>query len=379
MVQKVAVIVGGYLGDEGKGKATCSLLDQYSLGETVLCVRAGGGTNTGATIYRGDKKISIHMLPVGAFMEGEKHAYIGSGVYVNLKILVDELALMRQVNGGNPPNKVFISRNAQIVFPHYIHQDEAKEESQQLGSTKNGVSIAARYKYGYSGVTMGMMEQNPKDFPTIADIFSEAIAFGAKLVEPYEFFTDTVNKNNWNVVVEGTQGVGLDVNHGFHYPYVSAGSFSTYGILDGVGYALAPDEVILVLKSYGSYFGPERMRGHFEDDDFRKFAGEYGTTTKRPRNLCWLDAERLRMVASVVRPTSIMVNCLDTLNWFAENGKTWSIMLDEGHSISFEDKAIVDGKLTRNGHMFINTLEEYCGAKVNYLGVGPKTEDIITR
>lgn len=379
MVSKIAVIVGGYLGDEGKGKATCELLDQYSIGEQALCVRAGGGTNTGATIYRGDKKIEVHMVPVGAFMENGAHAYIGSGVYVNLKILVDELALMRDVCGGSPPNKVFISRNAHIVFPQHIKEDEAKEEAQKLGSTKNGVSIAAQYKYGYNGITMGMVEQNIKDYPTIADHFSEVIAFGARLVDPYEFFTETVMPGKWNIVVEGTQGVGLDVNHGFHYPYVSAGSFSTFGILDGVGYALAPTEVIMVLKAYGSYFGPKRMRGHFEDDDFRNFAGEYGTTSGRPRNLCWLDAERLRVVSSVVRPTSIMVNCLDSLNWFAENRKTWSIMLDEGHSISFEDRVIVDGKLTKNGHMFINTLEEYCDAKVNYLGIGPKTKDLILR
>jgi adenylosuccinate synthase len=121
------------------------------------------------------------------------------------------------------------------------------------------------------------------------------------------------------------------------------------------------------------------MAGDFEDNEFRKYAGEFGTTTGRPRNLCWLEGMLLRRMASLVRPTSIMLNRLDTLNWFAENGKTWSIVLDDGHILSFDDKAIVDGKLTNAGNLFIETIEKYTGASVSLIGTGPRHTDIIER
>jgi adenylosuccinate synthase len=134
----------------------------------------------------------------------------------------------------------------------------------------------------------------------------------------------------------------------------------------------------MVLKCYGSYFGPQREQGDFEDDEFRDFAGEYGTTTKRPRNLCWLDAEKIRKVASLVRPTCIMLNCVDRLDWFTEHGKTWSLVID-GQRINFEDRPMVNGKLTTAGTIFVETIEEYAGAPVKFLGVGPKHDDIIER
>jgi adenylosuccinate synthase len=390
---RLAIVVGGYLGDEGKGKATQYYLQQYGAEKThrirhsVLCIRSSGGTNTGATIYSVAKgeKLDIHMLPAGAF-QPNCHSYIGSAVYVNLDILVKELRMRDKKHG-----RVFLSKNAHVVMPSHLREDAEKENGQKLGSTKNGVSVCAGRKYRYNGLTVGdlaTMSQRAKDrmftpehelhwlSKVMVQIQEE---FGVEIVDPFHLFRDVVEPNGWNMVLEGTQGVGLDVNHGFEYPYVSSGSFSTYGLLDGVGYALAPDEVCMVLKVYGSYFGPKRERGDFESEDFRKFAGEFGTTTGRPRNLCWLDAEHIQKVASLVQPTSIMLNCMDRLDWFADNHWNWKLVIDDTHTLQFEDKPIVDGKLTTAGALFVETIEEYAKAPVKFMGVGPRHEDVIER
>lgn len=378
---KLAVIVGGYLGDEGKGKATQTYLHEFRQGihsnsrsfEKILCIRSSGGSNTGATVHTGTgKKLGIHMLPAGAFLP-QCNSYLGNAVYVNIHILLDELKMRSEVLSKEECGRVFISKYAHVVTDDCLQRDAEKEAEQKLGSTKNGVSIAASDKYSYRGTTL---EQYLKSKPIWAKSLE---AYGVEIVDPLYLFQTIVEPAGWDMVLEGTQGVGLDVNHGFQYPFVSSGSFSTYGLLDGVGYALAPSEVCMVLKAYGSYFGPQRERGHFEDDDFRQFAGEFGTTTKRPRNLCWLDVEQIRKVASLVRPTAIMLNCMDKLDWFTEHGKPWSLLIDDGQKIDFDDKPIVNGRLTTAGTLYVETIEEYAGAPVKFLGVGPQHSDIIER
>ncbi len=374
---KVAVVVGGSLGDEGKGKVTAYVLERYNVGHEVLCIRSSGGTNTGATVWRRKGaedwvKIQIHMLPVGVFLPGGKHGYIGNGVYLNLDILEEELKLMHQVADGHPLNKVFISKYAHVVTKQCLEEDARKEAKQKLGSTKNGVSVAAGKKYRYEGTTLEKFLSKPGSghIKTVFDTFY------VEVVDPYEFFTEIVEPEDWNIVIEGTQGVNLDVNHG-NYPYVSSGSFSTYGLLDGVGYALSPDEVYMCLKAYNSYFGPMRMKSDFDDDEFRQFAGEYGTTTGRPRNLSWLDTADVRRAAQLIQPTHLVVNHFDSLNWFAENGREWRLWVDGEMSMGFSDKAWVNSKLTRQGAMFLDALKDAAKVRKIFIGTGPKSSDII--
>jgi adenylosuccinate synthase len=291
------------------------------------------------------------MLPAGAFLP-ECNAYLGNAVYVNVHILHKELKLRQEIVGSKGGG-VFLSNYAHVVTGDCLKRDEEKEAKQKMGSTKNGVSIAASDKYAYKGVTVKeWLAERPK-------WRKELESLGVDIVDPIDLFQNIVKPAGWNMVLEGTQGAGLDVNHGFQYPYVSSGSFTSFGLLDGVGYALAPDEICMVLKPYGSYFGPPRERGDFEDDDFRKFAGEFGTT--------------------MVRPSCIMLNCMDKLDYFSEHGKKWSLIIDDENKIDFEDKPMVDGKLTTAGALFVETIEEYTRAPVKFLGVGPKHDDIIER
>jgi len=73
------VIVGGFFGDEGKGKIVSylALKDNPS-----IVVRGGAGPNAGHTIADGDKVYKVRMLPSG-FLNKSSKVMIGPGVVIN--------------------------------------------------------------------------------------------------------------------------------------------------------------------------------------------------------------------------------------------------------------------------------------------------------
>src|SRR3990170_6460865 len=80
------VIVGGFYGDEGKGKiiAYLSIKDK-----PVIAVRGGVGANAGHTFVYNDETFKVRMLP-SAVLNPETKLLIGAGVLVTPKILIDE-------------------------------------------------------------------------------------------------------------------------------------------------------------------------------------------------------------------------------------------------------------------------------------------------
>src|SRR4029453_4796741 len=73
----VDVILGLQWGDEGKGK----IVDFFAKDYDVIA-RFQGGPNAGHTLYVGDKKIVLHQIPSGVFLEGWINL-IGSGVVLD--------------------------------------------------------------------------------------------------------------------------------------------------------------------------------------------------------------------------------------------------------------------------------------------------------
>ncbi len=81
---KVTSIIGLQFGDEGKGKFTDFLSQDYD-----IIVRYQGGDNAGHSIQINDKKFHVRLIPSGVFKG--KTVVIGNGVVLNPKILLSEL------------------------------------------------------------------------------------------------------------------------------------------------------------------------------------------------------------------------------------------------------------------------------------------------
>ena len=56
------IVIGGFFGDEGKGKIISYLAQKDN---PTIVVRGGAGPNAGHTIKDGDKTFKVRMLPSG--------------------------------------------------------------------------------------------------------------------------------------------------------------------------------------------------------------------------------------------------------------------------------------------------------------------------
>ena len=79
------VVVGLQYGDEGKGKIT----DVLSA-KSDYVVRFRGGDNAGHTVYVGDEKFVLHLLPSGV-LQCKGNVSLQNGVVVNPKSFIKEV------------------------------------------------------------------------------------------------------------------------------------------------------------------------------------------------------------------------------------------------------------------------------------------------
>jgi adenylosuccinate synthase len=79
------VVVGLQYGDEGKGKIT----DVLSA-KSDYVVRFQGGDNAGHTVYVGEEKFVLHLLPSGV-LQCKGKCIIANGVVVNPKAFLSEI------------------------------------------------------------------------------------------------------------------------------------------------------------------------------------------------------------------------------------------------------------------------------------------------
>src|ERR1700740_47703 len=99
------ILVGAQWGDEGKGKIIDVLTE-----EADIVVRTQGGNNAGHTVFIGEKKYVLHLVPSGILRPGKK-CVIGNGGVIDPVSLVEEIdglaKLKVKVNGN-----LFISETA---------------------------------------------------------------------------------------------------------------------------------------------------------------------------------------------------------------------------------------------------------------------------
>ena len=99
------VVVGGFFGDEGKGKIISHLA---SIDSPRIVVRGGAGPNAGHTIKHGGKTFKVRMLPSG-FLNESSEIMIGPGVVVDPNVLLGEIAEMQ--TGG----RTYVDANCGII------------------------------------------------------------------------------------------------------------------------------------------------------------------------------------------------------------------------------------------------------------------------
>jgi len=325
------VVVGGFFGDEGKGKiiSYLALKDNPS-----IVVRGGAGPNAGHTVKDGDRTYKIRMLPSG-FLNKKSKVMIGPGVVINPDVL------LKEINDFDVSNRAFVDRNCGVIEQTHLIEDSKGRLKDTIGSTGSGTGPANAER------AMRTLKL-AKDFESLSSY-----------LEDVPTAVNNALDSNENVLVEGTQGTHLSLWHGT-YPYVTSKDVTASAICSDIG--LGPkkvDEVMVVFKSYVTRVGTGPMENELTPEETSKKGwDEVGTVTGRQRRAAEFDFNLARKAIMLNSATQIAITKLDVLFPDCAN----KISLD---SLNTEAKS------------FIKKIEENLNVPVTLIGTGPNVNDVI--
>jgi adenylosuccinate synthase len=420
------VLLGAQWGDEGKGKATDLLGDRVD-----YVVRYQGGNNAGHTVVIGDQKYALHLLPSG-ILSPNVIPVIGNGVVIDPAVLLKEISDLNE--RGINTSKLKISTNAHLITPYHRTIDKVSERflgKSKIGTTGRGIGPAYADKINRIGIRVqdlfdpSILKQkieaalhdknqilvkvfNRKGI-TVDEVLDEYLGY-AQVLKPYvtdtSLLLDQALKAGKVVLLEGSQGTLLDVDHGT-YPFVTSSNPTAGGASTGSG--IGPTKitrVIGILKAYTTRVGSGPFPTELFDKDgdaLRKIGGEVGVTTGRNRRCGWFDAPIARYAVRVNGLTDFFLTKLDVLTGWEKipvcvayeiDGKRVEELpasqSDFHHAKPIYEylpgwkenistaKSVAD--LPKNAQEYVKFLEKVSGVQISAIGVGPgRDETIVVR
>ena len=325
------VVVGGFFGDEGKGKiiSYLALHDKPS-----IVVRGGAGPNAGHTIKDGDKTYKVRMLPSG-FLNKDAKVMVGPGVVVNPDVL------LKEVNDFGVDGRAFLDFNCGIIEKSHRDADSQGRLKEKIGSTGSGTGPANAER---AMRTLKLAKEIEQLKPYLIDV-------------PLE--VNSALDRNENVLIEGTQGTHLSLWHGT-YPFVTTKDVTASGICADVGVGPKKvDDVIVVFKAYLTRVGTGPMPGELSEEETSQLGWEeFGTVTGRLRRAAEFDFELAKRAVMLSSANQISITKLD---------------------VRFPNCAGITSynELEEDAKSFIKNIEEELGVKVTLIGTGPSINDVI--
>ena len=127
------IVVGGFFGDEGKGKIVAYLVKKDNV---RLAARGGVGPNAGHTFNLNGQTFKVRMLPSAAFNVTTNLA-IGAGV------LVDPIILLKEISTFHAHGRTFVDPHCGIIKEEHIRQDSNESFlKERIGTTGTGTGPA---------------------------------------------------------------------------------------------------------------------------------------------------------------------------------------------------------------------------------------------
>ncbi len=424
MNNNLLVILGSQFGDEGKGKFVDLLSKDFD-----YIVRYQGGDNAGHTIQFENKTFKLRLIPSGIFDKTNK-VVIANGVVLNPETLIEEIKYLNE-NQVSTEN-LFVSDKCHIIFDYHIEMDKLLEEikkHEKVGTTNKGIGPCYSDKVARFGVRVCdlfdlerltkkielsleiknvLFEKYNKKTFDVNEVAKKYYELGQQ-IKPYVLNTvallNHAHSKNQRILFEGAQGIMLDIDYGT-YPYVT--SSNVVGLLSsGTGISINKFQNILgVVKAYSTRVGEGPFVSEIEDvelaSQIREKGHEYGTVTKRPRRIGWLDLFLLKYVIDVSGINQIAITLIDVLSClksikicvgYKKNDKLLTYMPSnieelklcepvfeelEGWGIEVSDITRYE-ELPVNLKKYLNYIETFLNAKVKYVSVGPDRKQTIIK
>lgn len=327
------VIVGGFYGDEGKGKIVSYLAMKDN---PVIAVRGGVGPNAGHTIEHQGKKYKVRMLP-SAFLNPNTRLLVGPGVVLSLEVL------LKEISEFGTQDRSFVDYQCGIINDSHRTTDSQGRLKESIGSTGTGTG------------------------PANADRAMRTLKLAKEIDSLALYLDDIPNAVNFalerkeQVLVEGTQGTFLSLWHGT-YPYVTSKDVTASGICADVGIGpKSVDEVVIVFKSFVTRVGEGPLKNEISPEQaVAKGWQEVGTVTGRQRRAAEFDFELAKRSIMLNSATQIAITKLDV------------VYPECAHMQSFSD-------LSSPAKYFIKTIEDKLKVPVTLIGTGPEVNDTIDR
>ena len=334
------IILGSQWGDEGKGKIVDLFAERFD-----IVARYQGGHNAGHTVFIGDKKFILKLVPSGILRPGKK-AVIGNGLVIDPAALLSEIEALESA-GVEVAANLFISNRAHVLFPAHRMMEkmsEGREGRVSIGTTSRGIGPCYEDKIARRGIRIADLldtEVFRAQFDSVMQekvVIARALGIDTQLDltairTEYEAFAERIRpmvcdtamllnnaiRDGKTILFEGAQGTMLDIDHGT-YPFVTSSSASAGGACTGTG--VPPTRisgVIGVSKAYITRVGGGPFPTEALDDAGQRIqtrGKEFGAVTGRPRRCGWFDAALMRYTATINGFDSLVVTKLDVLDEF---------------------------------------------------------------
>ena len=359
-VGRITVVMDAQAGSCGKGKfiGYMALKDGFNVAINNFMSNAGH-----TWIGNDGMKLMTQHLPT-SMVNNSIDLLIGPGSAITPGILIDEI---RKYHGLLGTRDIFIHPRAMVISSEHI---EKEKEIIRSGSTFKGCGVAQAQKIMRVPGTILMNEyynQLPNDVKDYVVISDTA-----------KYCNDIINMGG-DILVEGSQGFDLDINYGLDYPHTTSRQCNAGQLVAdcGISPRLVTD-IYMIMRPYpirisnetnigqiinsGDYAGSKEITWN----DIRDRCGapnniefgEFTTVTKKLRRVFELNWERLKYAIQINRPTGIILNFVQYLDWRATGATTWRGL-----------ESIVQE--------FIVRVEGETGVQVVMVGTGPRNCDIV--
>jgi adenylosuccinate synthase len=331
-------VIGAQWGDEGKGKVVDLLAQHFS-----IVARSQGGHNAGHTVYAGNQKIILRLLPSG-ILHPHITCVIGNGVVVDPQALFAEIEELGRL-GYDVTKRLVLSEKAHLILPYHRELDllaEARRGERKIGTTSRGIGPAYEDKIGRRGIRVcdladftalevevreNVQARNRLIKESTLDwrpVFDQLVQYGEQMrpwVSDVSSYLAKANAAGRSILFEGAQGTLLDIDHG-SYPYVTSSNSTIGGVCTGLGVSTKMINGVLgMVKAYSTRVGegpmPTELLGK-SGDQLRESGKEFGSVTGRPRRCGWYDAVVVRYAARINGLDSVALTKLDVLDSLSE-------------------------------------------------------------
>lgn len=286
----IQLVCGLQYGDEGKGKVVAWLSKNAD-----IVVRAGAGPQAGHHI---DQDKHVCQLPSGV-INPDARLLIGRGTVINADIL------LREIEEFDCADRVMVDPGCTLIEPEDVVRE--KDLVQRIGSVGTGT--------GYARIRrLERRARTASDDPRLEQFLGRV---NMEIIDH--------DRGEQRIVIEGTQGYGLDLFDDRFYPYVTSQSTGAAQICADAG--IGPryiDQVWGVAKAYTTRVAEGPFKNEWSDEKKEEYGiTERGTISGRLRRVGDFDEELVSESMRVNGVTHLVLNCVDVMTRGSENVEMW--------------------------------------------------------